>query len=56
MAQPQLELQGLTLYIDGNPRQISQEDTIYCPLCRTEILYWQTTQHYARQHDTESEN
>jgi DNA-directed RNA polymerase subunit RPC12/RpoP len=55
MTAPQLELKGTTLFIDGNPRQISIDDTIFCPDCGEEFLYWQTPEHYKHTH-TESEN
>lgn len=30
-----------SLYIDGELRQIADDDTIYCPKCHEPILYWQ---------------
>lgn len=34
-------LDGRSLYIDGQLRQIASDDTIYCPKCHEPILYWQ---------------
>lgn len=35
-------LDGRSLYIDGQLRQIASDDTIYCPKCHEAVLYWQT--------------
>lgn len=34
-------LEGRTLFIDGKPHQISDQDTVYCPECHQESFYWQ---------------
>jgi hypothetical protein len=34
-------LDGRSLYIDGQLRQIGEDDTIFCPKCHEPILYWQ---------------
>ena len=34
-------LDGRSLYISGKLRQISADDTVFCPVCHEEMLYWQ---------------
>lgn len=34
-------LDGRSLYINGQLRQIAEDDTVYCPKCSEPILYWQ---------------
>lgn len=34
-------LAGKSLYIDGQLRQIADDDCVYCPRCHEPTLYWQ---------------
>lgn len=62
---PSLKLDGATslmanqtvtgVRVNGVFRQISNEDTIYCPECGEEILYWQTAAHYSTANFNEKE-
>lgn len=52
----EIKKDGRSFYVNGILRQISKEDTIYCPVCGEEVLYWQIEQHYStRNYNDEKE-